>query len=248
MDEHELRTLFREAPGEPPAASFDAEDVAARSRRLTSRRRMAIASGASCVLLVLAGAGLLGVGLNMDPFETAPNAGSSAVDAQHDSGTEFGGAEQPAQPSMRHPNEAPAQGFPDSSPKQGGEGSGENGPRAESTSGCDQVDRELVTALADELPVTAQPKPVVSRICGAGWRSAGVAVQDGSASGQISVAVLPAGTIVSPAPPPEGSERASHATVSGGTVIVLSTPAPGTSRAPYAGSVDGLAAALAGRF
>ncbi|GAB3485519.1 hypothetical protein [Amycolatopsis cihanbeyliensis] len=248
MDENELRTLFREAPGEPPAAGFDAEHVAARSRRLTARRRMGIAAGASSVVLVLAGAGLLGVGLDMDPFETAPNAGSSAVDAQRDSGTEFGGAEQPAQPSERQPDEAPAQGFPDSSPKQGGEGSGEDGPRAESTSGCDQVDRELVTALADELPVTAQPKPVVSRLCGAGWRSAGVAVRDGTVSGQISVVVLPAGSTLSLAPQPQGSERASHTTGGGGTVWVLSTPAPEAGTAPYAGSVDSLAAALAARF
>ncbi|MCI2419639.1 hypothetical protein MOQ72_19515 [Saccharopolyspora sp. K220] len=60
MDERKLEELFRESVRSVPPASFDEQDVARASRRITARRRVAAVGGtvvAAAVLVVGVGAG-----------------------------------------------------------------------------------------------------------------------------------------------------------------------------------------------
>lgn len=236
MDDRELESLFRTAPDDPPAPTFNAEDVASRSRKASARRRSIVAVTSAFGVLVLAGLGTIGVLVNMDlSGEGMGIAGSTASD------TEFGAPEQPEDGSGRLPNAGTAQDFPPASPKQGGDVQGE------STPGCDQVDRELANALAGELPVTVTTQAVPGRVCANGWRSAGFHVRDGAASGLVSAAVVPAGTAIQLAEQPEGSAFAEQRTASGATVLVLSVPHAGGA-APFPDAVESIAAGLAARY
>jgi hypothetical protein len=239
MDDRELESLFREAPGDTPAPSFDATDIASRSRKATTRKRSIEALTLSFGVLVLAGLGTIGVLVNMDlSGEETGVAGSAASD----NATEFGTQEQPEDGSGRLPSTGPAQGFPDASPKQGGDAQGE------STSGCDQVDRKLAIALAGELPVAVPvTEAEAGRLCSPGWRSAAFQVRDGVASGIVSATVVPPGTTVQLAEQPEGTVLAEQRTASGATVLVLSVPDAG-GMAPFADAVESIAAELAARY
>lgn len=238
MDDRELETLFRDAPGEPPAPTFDVGDIAARSRRATARKQNMIVLACSFGVLVLAGLGTLGVVLNSGlPEDTASVAGG----AVSDNATKFDAQEQPGDAPGRLPNAGTPEGFPDASPKQGGDASGE------STSGCDQVDRELAIALAGELPIAVTSEAQPGRLCAPGWRSAGFHVEDGSASGTVSATVVPAGSAIQLAEQPRGTAIVERPAASGSTVVVLSIPDPG-SKAPVADTVESIAAKLAARY
>jgi hypothetical protein len=240
MDDRELESLFREAPGDTPAPTFDATDIASRSRKATARKRSIVALTSSFGVLVLAGLGTIGVLVNMDlSGEETGVAGSAASDT----GTEFAVPGQPEGGSGRLPNTGPApQDFPNAPPKQGGDVQGE------STSGCDQVDRKLAIALAGELPVAVPVSEAeAGRLCSPGWRSAGFQVRDGAASGIVSATVVPVGTTVQLAEQPEGTVFAEQRTASGATVLVLSVPDAG-GMAPFADAVEPIAAELAARY
>ncbi|SFA75898.1 hypothetical protein SAMN05216266_101260 [Amycolatopsis marina] len=238
MDDRELETLFREAPGDTPAPTFDAGDIAARSKRATARKQNMIVLACSFGVLVLAGLGTLGVLLNGNLGEdTASVAG--APDAN--SATKFGAQEQPGDAQGRLPNAGPPEGFPDASPKQGGDASGE------STPGCDQVDRELAIALAGELPVAVTSEAQPGRVCSPGWRSVAFQVNDGAASGTLSATVVPEGTAIELAEQPEGTVIVERTTPSNATLLVLSIPEQGPE-APFAGAVESIAAELAARY
>jgi hypothetical protein len=82
MDEHKLGELFREAARTVPPPSFDEHDVARAARRVTARRRVAAASGALTVAVLLvggigAGTGMFG-GSGSTPV-AAPNSQTSTV-------------------------------------------------------------------------------------------------------------------------------------------------------------------------
>jgi hypothetical protein len=242
VDESELQTLFRSAPGDPPPPRFTAGDVTAASARATVRRRTALSAAAACVVLVLTG---FGVATVLRGGGEQQNASAPGVHTN----SELSAKGQPGAAPGRPPNAAtPQQGFPSTSPKQGGEGSGENGPRAESTSGCDKVDRELATALAGELPVTVLPQPSPGRVCTADSRAAGFEVRDGARSGLVSVTVLAPGVTMSFPPQPAGAVDLPQRSKSGGTVWVFSTPDTGTTEAPFASQLPRIAADLAARY
>ncbi|MTD58041.1 hypothetical protein [Amycolatopsis pithecellobii] len=187
MDEKELETLFRAAPGDPPPPGFGLADVTAASARAAARRRSAVLLSVACLVIVLAAAGIGGLAY----FRS--------------SGTQ---SAQPASAPTR-----PTEASPVPSPLQGSGGNGEDGPRAEGTPGCEKVDRELAIALAGELPVTGATGPVFGRICPTATRSAGFHVTDGDRRGVISVTVFPAGTKVPPVANSVGERTASGGTV-----------------------------------
>lgn len=220
MDDRDLNTLFRTAPGDPPPPTFDLTDVTTASARARARRRSALITVAACVVLALAG-----FGVSRIPF------GGSVSDSQVASG--------PARPddaSPRLPNAASP------SPLQGS--GGEVGPRVEGASGCDGVDRELATALADELPSTGRGDAQPGQICSPGSRSAAFRVIDGDRHGLVSVVLTPPGGAV---PPPSGDAMAQEPASNGQTIIVYSIP-DGSSDPPLPAGLDRIANVLAARF
>ncbi|GAB3577962.1 hypothetical protein GCM10027445_44420 [Amycolatopsis endophytica] len=227
MDERELTELFRAVPGEPPPAAFDVRDVRDASARATARRRMTLAAASLCVVFALLGAGIMGF-----------------VQSRTTPSNQVLGQEQPVGGPVRLPT---ASGLPGPSAMQGGVGTGENGPRADGTPGCDKVDRELAAALAGELPSTGVTGPRAGDVCTPGSRSASYGVAENGRSGTVSATVLPPGASVQLAKLVEGAVADQQRAAGGGTVIVLSVPAPG-SAAPLADDVTRIARSLAGKF
>lgn len=227
MDEKELETLFRAAPGEPPPPGFSLNDVTAASTRAAKRRRSAVLLTAACLVAVLSAAGVAGVSY----FRS----------------TEMSTA-QPALAPERPPETSPVPPA-----LQGSGGNGEDGPRAEGTqgqpsgSGCEKVDRELATALAGELPAIGATAPSPGRFCPTATRSVGFHVTDGDRTGLVSVTVVPAGAAVKLPTFKDGTVAAEQLAASGGTVLVLSTPDPG-SAAPLEAALPRVASALGDRF
>lgn len=221
MDEKELETLFRAAPGEPPPPGFSLNDVTAAAARASARRRSAVLLTAACLVAVLSAAGIAGVSY-FRSTETST-----------------------AQPALAP--ERPPETSPGPSALQGSGGNGEDGPRAEGASGCEKVDRELATALAGELPATGATAPLPGRFCPTVTRSAGFHVTDGDSSGVVSVTVFPAGVAVKLPTFKDGTVPAGQLAGSGGTVLVLSTPDPG-SAAPLEADLPRIAGALAPAF
>lgn len=222
MDERELSTLFRAAPGDPPAPTFDLADITAASARARARRRHALLAAVTCVVLAL-----VGFGVSRIPF-AGPSSGSSQVASPGQPGDDSGRLPYVSTPS----------------PMQGSDGTGEAGPRAESAFGCEKVDRALATALAGELPDTGVLGPEPSRICPAGSRSAGFRVVDGDRQGVLSVALAPPDSPISFDP---GGAVARQRAASGASVVVFSAPDPG-SLPPLQADLDRIARALASRF
>ena len=241
MDDHELETMFAAAPGEAPPATFSASQVVAASKRAQARRRSAIALTCSCLVVVLGGFGVFAAVSNLGG--PAPTAATSAGDARISG--QSGVPKQPLGTQERPPNTGDAPGFPPQSPMQGGDETGKDGPRAESASGCDKVDRELATALAGEFPVpvsvdSASP----SHLCPTGSRSAGFPV----AGGFLSITLAPPGVAVQPAGQPPGTKISEQPAAGGGTIWLLSIPQAGSTVAPFANDIDRAARAVAARF
>ncbi|WP_410604813.1 hypothetical protein [Amycolatopsis sp. lyj-90] len=234
MDENDLKALFRDAPGDAPASSFDTADVVHASRRATARRRNGIAVACSAVVLVLAGVGMFGV-LGGTDFQM----GTAAK-----SGNEAASPGQPGAASARPLDSGESSNFSNPPPQQGGGGPEKTGQMtAEGTYGCDQVDRELATALAGELPVPVDvAKSTPGDICTTGARSAGFQVPGGS----VAVAVFPAGASVPPVP--IGASSAQRTTAKGSLVVVVSL-GDGSGRPAFPESdVDRFVAVLAARY
>ena len=162
MDDDRLAQLLHDAVQDAPPATFDADDVLTESRRLTARRRSLVRNG-TMGAVVLVAAGLL-TGLGVVSFgsfgHTVSNSAGSAAPAdatmnnQGHPGNEF--------PPNSRSNDGPRAQFnvPESSPMQGGGGTGNAGPMTGSTpGGCGSTDGELAVALANELPSVGDPKP-----------------------------------------------------------------------------------------
>ncbi|RZQ65264.1 hypothetical protein [Amycolatopsis suaedae] len=233
MDDRELETLFRTAPGDAPAPTFTLDDVTARSRRQTARRRSTIIAACGFVVVVGLGAGVLGLAGSTEQTASAPG----MAQQEQPNGV-------PARPPEdRVPMEM--ESVPPQSPMQGGTGTGDNGPRADSTFGCDKVDRELATALAGELPATGSTEASPGRVCTTGARSAGFPV----AGGFVSATVFPPGTTVQLPPLTNGALPVETFGASGRRILVLSEPAPGSSVPPVAErDAQRIADTLAARF
>lgn len=237
MDERELKTMFADAVGEPPPPGFDVGDVASASVRAQARRRKVIGAACGCFVLLLAGLGVVG-------FLTK-SGGGGTMSAASAPATQTGADGQPGMGPERPSIGGNTSGFPTRSPMQGGDGTGKNGPRAESASGCDKVDGELATALAGELPVTVKTAAATpGRVCVTQSRAAGFQLQ----GGWISVLLLPSGVSLDPAAIPVGSARSEVAAASGSTVELISTPDPGTAAPPLADDLSRLAGAIAAHF
>ncbi|RSN47215.1 hypothetical protein DMC64_07900 [Amycolatopsis sp. WAC 04197] len=233
MDENDLKALFRDAPGDAPSPTFDTADVVRASKRATARRRNGIAVACSAVVLVLAGVGMFGV-LGGTDFEL----GTAAKSDQ-----EAASAGQPAAASAR-PQDGESSNFSNPPPQQGGGGVEKTGPLvAEGTYGCDQVDRELATALAGELPVPVDvAKSTPGDICTTGARSAGFQVPGGT----VSAAVYPAGSSVPVMP--TGAAEARRTTPKGSLVVVVSLGDGSGRPALPESDVDRLVGVLAARY
>ena len=238
MDEQELRSLFSAAPGDVPEPSFTQGDVVRESRRQTVRRRNRITAGVSAAALVVAGFGAYGV-LSGGTPKSVTAANDNAASAQSDVGSA-----QPGDGSMRPQVGGESPNFPAQPPQQGGAGDGKTGQLAEGASGCEQVDGELATALAGELPGHfAADQAVPGGACSTVSRSAGFPVP----GGEVAVAVYPKGIPEVFKSQPAGTVTARVGTASGGVLVLVSVPAAGGT-APYAGQVDQFARALAPRF
>lgn len=221
MDERELGTLFRDAPGEPPPPTFALTDVTIASARATARRRSALILAVGCVVLVLVGLGVTRFGFT----GTTATSGAPQVTT---------GGPRPAPPSDAS--------IP--SPLQGSGGTGEAGPRAEGTSGCEKVDRELATALAGELPATGAADASADPACPAGARSAGFRVSDGDRRGFLLVTLVPKGATP---PPAAGVTSVRKETPSGAILVVSSAPDQG-SAPPLEARLPSIVLDLAPRF
>lgn len=245
MDERELETLFREAPGEAPPATFDAADIEAASRRATARHRMRVATAASFTALVLTGGALFAT---IGPLSGGEQGAGTAVSAQ------MGESADRAQPNSADARqESGGLGLSrEAAPKQGGEDSSLDAADpevADRTYGCESIDRKLADALAGELPVgpSRAPDPVPGiGPCVDGGSNAAYEVSDGEASGLISVAIIPASGDEAMAFRDEDSRtRVAQARTDGGLVLVSSKPAPGSPAAPLPDELQRIADAIA---
>lgn len=230
MDERELKELFKDAPGEPPPAKFTAADVSAASRRATARARRTVVGAAA--LLVFAGSGVAAGVLAFAP--TSEDEAGAPVAAS---------AGQPSEDQARPLNEGPgraSESFPEAAPQQGGAEAGEDGPRAGSTSGC-KGDRELATALADELPVAATAT-TRELPCGSGVRAAAFRVEGGTVIAAFDEPGSPTTAFQWAA----GSVVEERSVGGGGRLYVVSRPAEGT--APLQDELPRIADALAAQL
>ena len=207
---------------------FDAVQVAAASRRITRRRRSALA-GAALAVLALAGVGMT-TGLTTD--RGGPATLSSDAPGQTEQG---GGAARTAAP------EGPQVG-----PGDFGATESEPPPLGPTSGGCaDRQDAALRSLVEQALPEVAgaPPAPTTQECRPGGERGVALQVRDGAHAGLLSVTYLPPGSAVRLAP---GAQVA--VTASGGTVVVFSSPERAGDVAPYADRIDATVAYLAPRL
>jgi hypothetical protein len=220
-DDEKLAALFHDAAGTPPPSGFDHGDVTAASRRITVRRRAALATGA-VVLVAAAGIGSV-VALPRGADTATSTASGAAANAPAaplaDSAERAAGG--PAAVS------APAPAAPPLGP-----GTGECANRQ------DPALRALVEQALPE--VAGATAAATTDVCLPGTqRYVSLEVADGL----LDVSYLPPGEAASL---PVGNHL-SAPTASGGTVIVGST-AVGGGPAPYASRLPELLGYLAGRL
>ena len=219
-DEGKLAALFRDAAsdGTAPPPGFDHSDVVAASRRITARRRSALAGGA-LALLVVAGVGVAGVVVTRESPTTAASAPdvASAPEAAPPPGA--------ARENADAAGSAPLAGVPPLGP----------GDPSACANRQDPALRALVEQVLPE--VVGAPVAATTTECRPGGER-GVSVEvDG---GLLVVQYLPPGTAVSLV---EGA--VSEPTASGGTVVVYSAPGRPDAPAPLAPRLPAAAAALA---
>lgn len=221
IDDERLAALFREAadPASAPPPSFDYHDVVAASRRITARRRAALASGA---FVLLAGTAVVGV-VGVNPVSHEP-AGGSAVSAAEP----FSAPEDASEAGPSHERDAVAL-------------------RDVPGGGCiDQLEPTLTAAVQRALTeIAGATAPAVQAGCGPGGaHQVTLHVNDAGRSGLLIVSHLPPGGALQPPAADSASAIAIRATASGGTVRVHVRSSDG-GPAPFADHVDAIAEALA---
>lgn len=224
-DDERLAAVFRDAVADAvPPASFDHADVVRASRRVTARRRSALAGGALAVLAVT-GVGVAGTLPGSGDGEQVTSAApASAPEAAVD-----------ARAAAPGPASADAPGTMLSAPPLG---PGDPGACA------NPQDSALRALLEEVLPeVAGAAETATTTECRPGG---GRGVHLDLPDGLFSVAYLPPGA--EPRPPDPGVTRVSEPTASGGTVIVISQAGPSGSPAPFADRVDEVARYLAPRL
>jgi hypothetical protein len=275
MDEQErearIAALFRDATAEAPPPGFDAGDVVAASRRITRRRRSALA-GAALAVLAVAGVGVTaGFGGSSGSELTsaagsargAPDRNGSAQDAAAPEAARAAAPEAPAPDAAGAAGgSAPGAGADAAAPVPGSAGSVPGGgpttglsagavPPAGAPLGpgnrecADRQDPALRALVEQVLPEVAGASEAVTTMeCRPGGeRGVALEVSDGASSGLLSVTYLPPG---SAAAVPAGARSAP--TASGGTVLVSSRPERQGQPAPLADRLDAAVAYLAPRL
>lgn len=224
-DEARIAALFRDAASGAPPPAFDAAQVVATSRRITRRRRSAVA-GAVLAVLAVAGVGVVaGIGGPRDATVTAAS-GQAADQAAPGAGA--GDAARAAAPEAAA---APNAAVPPPGP-----------PLGPGTKECaDRQDPALRTLVDQALPeVVGASEAATTMECRPGGER-GVALEVGG--GVLVVTYLPPGPVTEP---PDGARSAP--TASGGTVLVSSRADRSGDAAPFADRLDAVVAYLAPRL
>lgn len=256
-DEVRIAALFREAASGAPPPGFDATQVVATSRRITRRRRSAVAGAALAVLAVVGVGVVAGLGGPSDTTVTA--ASGQAADAAA-AGAGSAGAARAAAPEATAPDAAggAAVGSPLAPSAASNPGGAEPvpapGPAAAAavppigtplgpgTGECaDRQDPALRALVEQALPeVTGAPEAPTTRECRPGGER-GVALEVGG--GVLTVTYLPPGSVTEPR---DGARTAP--TASGGTVVVASRADRAGTAAPLADRLEPAVAYLAPRL
>ena len=253
-DEARIAALFREAASGAPPPGFDAAQVAATSRRITRRRRSAVA-GAALAVLAVAGVGVVaGLGGPGDTTVTAAS-GQAADEAGREAGA--GSAGDSAHAAAPEAAAAPDAGgvvagspiapaVPDD-PARGASGAAGSvspigTPLGPGTGDCADRQDPALRALVDEaLPEVVGAREAATTLeCRPGGER-GVALEvDG---GLLTVTYRPPGPV---ATAPDGAQTAS--TASGGTLVLASRAERAGDPAPFADRFPAMVAYLAPRL
>ena len=264
-DEARIAALFREAASGAPPPGFDAAQVAATSRRITRRRRSAVA-GAALAVLAVAGVGVVaGLGGPGEATVTAAS-GQAADEAGQEAGAgsagdaaraaapeaaaapDAGGAAAgapiaPAAPDVAVPDATVPDGAAGGGPAPGAAAVPPIGiPLGPGTGDCADRQDPALRALVDEaLPEVVGAREAATTLeCRPGGER-GVALEvDG---GVLTVTYLPPGPV---ATAPDGAQTAS--TASGGTLVLASRAERAGDPAPFADRFPAMVAYLAPRL
>lgn len=227
LDDERLGALFRAAASDGPSPPFDHGDVVAASRRITARRRAAVAGGA-LALLAVAGVGAAVV----RPGSLDRDSASTVAVPMAAPETDGVAAPEAAAGSVEAPlrDVAPLRGTPL------GPGTGEC---------ADRQDPALRAYVEQVLPeVAGAPEAATTEECRPGGeRGVSLEVDDHGAAGLLTVQYLPPGTEAAIVP-----GAVSAPTASGGTVIVSTRAGAPDDPAPFADRLDTAAAFLAPRL
>jgi hypothetical protein len=231
-DDVELGAMFRAAASDPgaPPPRFDHDSVVSASRRVTIRRRAAVA-GSAIVLLAVAGVGAA-VALPASLRGGDATVAAPLLAPEHAAGPE---ARQDSAP-----------GADDAGQGAAASTAAGTRPLGPGTTECaDRQDPALRALVEQVLPdVRDASEAAITMECRPGGeRGVNVEVGDGGATGLLSVQYLPPGTTVALA---EGAVSAP--TASGGTVIVSSRPADAGAPAPFEDRLTSVADFLAPRL
>jgi hypothetical protein len=238
MDEKRLTEVFRAAvPDESvPPASFDHADVVRASRRVTARRRAALAGGGLAVLAVV------GVGVAVLPGTAGDGASRSAAPAAAPQAPTTAAPQSPPAAAPQAADGAPGVAAEDAraaAPAPLGPGTGEC---------ADRQDPALRGLVEQALPeVVGAPEAAVTLECRPGGeRGVALHVADAGVAGLLTVDYLPPGTATRPPDPDTVSTTVP--TASGGTVTVtVRSDEPGAFP-PFEPRVEEVAGFLAPRL
>ena len=253
-DEQEARiaALFREAASGAPPPGFDAAQVAATSRRITRRRRSAVAGAALAVLAVVGVGAVAGLGGPGEATVTVASgqAAGQAADQNENSAGGAGDAARAAAPEaaaapdaggapLAAPGVAPAPGSAAAAVPPIGTPLGP-GPTDRCADRQDPALRALVEQVLPDV-ATATEGPVTMDCSFAGDRGVSLEVQDGTSTGVLVVRYFPAGADT-------GTEGQRAPTASGGTVVAYSWASRAGAPAPFADRIGDVVAYLAPRL
>ncbi|MGH3613991.1 MAG: hypothetical protein ACRDRK_15655 [Pseudonocardia sp.] len=239
-DDVRLAAVFRAAVADAvPPASFDHADVVAASRRVTARRRSALAGGALAVLAVT-GVGVAGTLLEGGDNEQVTSAApASAPEVADDARAAAPGPASADVPETMLSVPPPAPGAAGSCANLQDPALGD--PALGDPALQDLALRALLEEVLPEVAGAAEAATTTECRPG-GERGVHLRLPDGL----FSVAYLPPGAQARP--PEPGVRRISEPTASGGTVIVISQAGQPGSVGPFADRVDEVATYLAPRL